>query len=395
MMRKNLGGRQRLRRAAVTVHVAVGMTMLCGVTALAVDIGMLYVAKSELQASSDAAALAGAWGLLDEDRLKASPGMSYVVAEARGSAAEFAFKNAVRQVNPVLDLNSANAIDGDIVFGRIDDPTNSSSPFAVSSYASANAVQITVHRDEVRNGPVGLFFARVFGQDFASLKGQATAAFADGIIGFEIPAGSGETADLLPFALHVNVWQQYLAGTKNVGDSFSYDSETKTVSAGSDGVAELNLYPGAGSGQLSPGNFGTVDIGSANNSTADITRQILYGVNAEDLSYFGGKLELNSEGFVNLNGDTGLSAGVKDDLEAIKGQPRTIPLFDQQSGPGNNATFRVVGFAGIRIVHVKLTGSMSSKKVLIQPAICVDPTAISDPGSNASTYVYRPPMLVR
>lgn len=395
MMRKNLAGGRHLRRGAVTVHVAVGMTMLCGVTALAVDIGMLYVAKSELQASSDAAALAGAWGLLDEERLKASPGMNYVVAEARDSAAEFAFKNAVRQVNPVLDLNSENALDGDIVFGRIEDPTNSSSPFAVAPYASANAVQITVHRDEVRNGPVGLFFARVFGQNFASLKGQATAAFSDGIVGFEIPAGSELTADLLPFALRKSVWDDYLAGLKNVGDSYAYNTESKTVSSGSDGIAELNLYPGAGSGQLSPGNFGTVDIGSPNNSTADITRQILYGVNAQDLSYFGGKLELNGSGYVDLNGDTGLSAGVKDDLEAIKGQPRTIPLFETQWGPGNNATFRVVGFAGIRIVYVKLTGSMNAKKVLIQPAICVDPTAVSDPGSNSSQYVYRPPMLVR
>ena len=38
-----------------------------------------------------------------------------------------------------------------------------------------------------------------------------------------------------------------------------------------------------------------------------------------------------------LNGDTGISAGVKDELASIKGQPRIIPIFSTVSGNGNNA----------------------------------------------------------
>ena len=107
-------------------------------------------------------------------------------------------------------------------------------------------------------------------------------------------------------------------------DDYSWNSTTKTISSGSDGVREVNLYP---QGTGSPGNRGTVDIGSSNNSTADIARQILYGANAADLAQMpNGQIALNSEGTLELNGDTGISAGVKDELAAIKGQPRVIPL---------------------------------------------------------------------
>ena len=92
----------------------------------------------------------------------------------------------------------------------------------------------------------------------------------------------------------------------------------------------------------SPGNRGTVDIGSSNNSTNDIARQILYGISASDLAYHGGKLEFNSCGYLILNGDTGISAGVKDELAEIKGQPRCIPVFSQVNGPGNNADYKIV-----------------------------------------------------
>jgi hypothetical protein len=121
-----------------------------------------------------------------------------------------------------------------------------------------------------------------------------------------------------------------------------------------------------------------------------LARQILNGVNAADLSYFGGQVMVP----VNLNGDTGLSAGVKDELAAIKGQPRAIPIFDSVSGNGNNAYYHVIGWGCIRIMHVKLTGSMSSKAVIVQVANCVDDAAVGG-DSDTSDYVYRPVQLVR
>lgn len=81
-------------------------------------------------------------------------------------------------------------------------------------------------------------------------------------------------------------------------------------------------------------------------------------------------------------------------MEAIKGLPRAIPLFDQVSGPGNNSSLRVVGFGGIRIMNVRLTGALRSKQVIIQPAFVVE-SAVTSGGPWTSTYVYTPPTLTR
>ena len=62
-------------------------------------------------------------------------------------------------------------------------------------------------------------------------------------------------------------------------DDWTWDQDTLSVRSGPDGKYEVNLYP---QGTGSPGNRGTVDIGSSNNSTADIARQILYGVTPAD-----------------------------------------------------------------------------------------------------------------
>ncbi|MEK7839296.1 MAG: hypothetical protein AAB328_15080, partial [candidate division NC10 bacterium] len=178
-------------------------------------------------------------------------------------------------------------------------------------------------------------------------------------------------------------------------DNYAYDPVTGAVTAGQDGINELNLYPGGGASQLPPGNFGTVDIGNPNNSTADLSRQIRDGVSADDLAYFGGELALGPDGTLEFTGATGLSAAIKDDLTAIKGLPRAISLFSSVTGPGNNSVFTIVGFAGIRILDVKLTGSMSSKQVIIQPAYVVDAAAMTGPSSGPSSFVYTPVHLVR
>ena len=51
-------------RGAVTVLVAVSMLAVLGFCALAIDMGMLYVAHNDAQRAADAEALAGASALM-------------------------------------------------------------------------------------------------------------------------------------------------------------------------------------------------------------------------------------------------------------------------------------------------------------------------------------------
>ena len=78
-----LGGTDQRRRGVSFALVAVSITMLLGMASMTVDIGMMYRARNEAQASADAAAMAAAWQLMDQDRLRGSAYVSTVTAAAR------------------------------------------------------------------------------------------------------------------------------------------------------------------------------------------------------------------------------------------------------------------------------------------------------------------------
>jgi hypothetical protein len=210
--------------------------------------------------------------------------------------------------------------------------------------------------------------------------------------GFQAPA-DGSNVDLLPYALDLQTWYDLVNG--NGSDGYRWNADTGQVESGTDGWVEVNLFP---QGTGSPGNRGTVDIGGCNNSTSDIARQILDGISPADfqaLADQGRSLVFDEAGKLSLNGDTGISAGVKDELASVKGQPRIIPIFESVSGNGNNAEYTIVKWQGIRVMGVKLTGSMSQKHVTIQIAPVLTNGVVPSPTAGSSEYVYSPVVLVR
>lgn len=118
---------RKSERGATMVIVALSMAALFGFLALAIDLGMLYVAHSDAQRAADAAALAGASAFLDN-----SPAAA--VAPARQRALEYARRNTF-QNGPI-------------------DSTN----VAITVLQDSAKVGVYVHRDSVRT-----LFARVLG----------------------------------------------------------------------------------------------------------------------------------------------------------------------------------------------------------------------------------------
>lgn len=380
---------RRSRRGAVTVLAAIFSIIMLGMVAMSVDVGYMLSMKEEMQRTADAAALAACW---DYGKNLADGNDSTVSQQsARLAAQQYATNNQVGNTGPQLDANSCNAPEGDLVFGYVNDLYSTTSTFDTTSHNLFNAVKVRVRRDENLNGKAPSFFARVFGHNGQALYANATAAIVRDVKGFEVPNGGGNI-DLLPFALDLDTWNNWMAGSgAGISDDWTWDAVNRQVTPGPDGLLEVNLYP---QGTGSPGNRGTVDIGSSNNSTNDIARQILHGISPSDLAYHGGALEFDVNGELILNGDTGISAGVKDELKAIKGQPRTIPIFREVHGPGNNAMYTIVKWMGIRIVDVKLTGPMSKKHVTIQAAPVVGPGVIPSTVTGTSSYVYSPAVLL-
>lgn len=373
----------RHRSGNILVLTAFLMMGLFALLAFAVDIGYLNVVKTELQRSADSAAIAGAWRLIDSNAPTSATNPAILEANAGMNAANYAFMNNSLRISPTLGQ-------GDLTIGYLADPYADQLEIDTESDAEPNTVHVRVRRALSQNGEVPLFFARVLGFDSHSSEAEATAVVIKNIKGFQTPS-DGSSLEILPFALDEETWDDLCAGGGS--DNWRWNAQTGEVQPGCDGIREVNLYP---QGTGSPGNRGTVDIGSSNNSTNDISRQIVDGISSSDLEYMGGSIEFDDNGELDLNGDTGISAGVKDELTSIIGEPRIIPIFRSVSGPGNNAQYVIVKLVGVRLLDVKLTGKMSGKRVIIQPCNIVARGAIpSNSPVPTSQYVYSPAWLIR
>jgi len=381
----------RPRSGQITIIMTIVITTLLGFAALAVDLSYIALTKSQMQNASDAAALASASDLLEGWGTGASADASSIANLGMLTAETMAAEHPAGEQSEVF-------VDGirDVRFGqRVFDVTTQTwqENWGVSPY---NLVEVSVHRNQSSSSTstsdveVPLFFGNFMGRSTQSLSTTSKAALVAGV-GFRIQSGSGLTADVLPIALDEASWNTLVQS--NVGDDdYSFDPISGTVTSGADGIKEVSLYP-TGSGNLPPGNRGTVDLGSPNNSTADLKRQILHGLNDYDLSFFNGSLRFD-QGPLYINGDTGISAGIKSELNSIKGHPRAIPLFTAVSGPGNNATYTIEQFVGVRIMYVKLTGG--NKRVIVQPAPFMDPTVIAGPTTEVvEDSIFTMPKLIQ
>jgi Flp pilus assembly protein TadG len=383
------------RRGAIIVIIVAVLVMVFAFTAFTVDVGYITLTRGQLQNAADAAAKAAATELPAAIGLGPTLTSDEVVVVARQAAVDVAAANKAGDRNSIYSEG-----DRDVRLGRVTWDSASSSWNKAWGVTPYNMAEVTLRRNQsvtpdgqqntAGDKPLPLFFAPVIGHEDANLSVTATAALIPGV-GFRIRPGSGLTVGILPITLDEGSWDNLLAGSGP--DNYSYDPNTGNITNGSDGILEVNLYP-TGSNLLPPGNRGTVDLGSPNNSTADISRQILYGLNEFDLSFFPNGEIRTDQGPLYINGDTGLSAGIKDELEAIKGEPRLIPIFTEVSGPGNNAIYTVVKFVGIRILYVKLTGSPSQKAVVVQPAPYLAPTVIPGDITEETDAYFSPVSLI-
>jgi Flp pilus assembly protein TadG len=375
--------RRSRRRGNILVMTAFMMIGMIAVLAFSIDLGYLYVAKTELQRSADAAAMAAAWELLDEQAVFGAESPTTTENRARATAATFAAHNPILMQQPALHSD-------DVRVGRMNDPWNPSE--SIGSTGAYNAVQVRVQRNATVNGAVPMLFGRVLGVDKTPLQADAVAVTYASFGGFRTPA-DGSNLMILPFALDLQTWNAMLNGDISMKDEYCWDPSTGTFSEGPDGKYECNLYPEPVDDAA--GNRGTVDIGSSSNSTSDLCRQILQGVSPEDMAYHGGELKFDAYGELTLNGDTGISAGVKEELQFIQGETRIIPVFNDCQGPGNNAQYTICLFVGVRVCYCNLNGSNNKKKLIVQPATVITKGGIPNTSTQSSYYVYSPVQLIR
>ncbi len=339
------------RPGNVLVFTLMLMVSLCAGLAFAVDMGYLCMARTELQRSADAAALAGAAAMYQPDgelesewySLPPEPGSARI--EARR------FVRANPAVGRLIDvgLNHANVADGDIVLGRLNHPPDHSE-LLDTAFDPPNTVHVTIPLSQTHmNGSIGLFFARVIGIDSADSKASATATV--------------WYPSLLPFTTSQENWSTLAQG--GAGDQFAYrpGEGSLGIASGSDGIPEVVMFPGPwNGGGLPPGNFGVLDIGGNGSTMSTVRRQVDAGPSVDDMESHAGGLAAGTQ----LSGRTGIKSSSKHaflggsadarQFAGILGRPRQLPLYDNVTGNGANSVFTLSRFVAVRVMALQIDG---------------------------------------
>jgi len=211
------------RRGAMVALVAFVLILMLSMGVLCVDVGNLAFHKTKLQASADAAALAGATSLA------MSSSNQTVIAEATAYA----------------QLNSPSA-DITVVLGSWD-PNLSS--FTEGS-SNPNAVRVRLERSNSRGNPVQSFFSGMFGKERFDLQAQSIAVGATPQV-----SSSGNTHSVYVTSTKdlSNVVLEFADGSHQKFDSLTSYSGTFSGTDGNAGKEIVGVWVKSGCYQSNDG----------------------------------------------------------------------------------------------------------------------------------------------
>ena len=176
-------------KGAVSIIVAILMTVLIGFAALAVDIAYVFLIKNELQNAADAGALAGAGALYNDE---GGPDWD----RARSQAARMAQLNQVARES----ISTAQIEVG--YFSEASSGSGSSLLLNPESIDDAAAVRVKISKSEDNNaGPIRPFFAALIGTNQVSIGASAT-----GVVRVPSSANKGE---LFPFIMSKCMYDEF------------------------------------------------------------------------------------------------------------------------------------------------------------------------------------------
>jgi len=162
------------------VYLPVLLTVLCGFVSLAVDLGRVQVAKTELRTAADAAAMS------------AMAGLATSVSQAQANAVSAAIGNTADGTPIVLDPLT------DVEFGSWNSTKRLFTPVVGTARSSASAVRVTVRRTAANGNAVPLVFARVLGRgscDVLAFAVSTSRPTGYGVIGLDYITMAGNATD--------------------------------------------------------------------------------------------------------------------------------------------------------------------------------------------------------
>ncbi|ODA28559.1 hypothetical protein A6X21_12725 [Planctopirus hydrillae] len=371
-------------RGAIAVHAAICMLPIMLLMALVVDVGLICMTNAQLQQAADASAISAAHSLvhsmqptkLATDFNKATSTAHRITVLHPGAAQG----EKLRLANQDLEFLNAH----------YDRRSSQYVTAPVSSQQSfANAVRVSIRRDESVNSRLSLSFSHLMGLESTSLRRDATAAF--------FPATEiGEGAEILPIAVDATVWTTMRLGNhltnqivpydiadfvENISlldalamtlgkrildpvgvpfdlagnpllimDRQSWNSSKETVTSGSDGVWEglflphqlertltkIPLVTGLTGIKYVPGNMVVIDLGKQASSSklvmnlARLERQLVTGLDIHDVAgvnAFNGTTGETIKTPFSVPGQYYLPKELKEELTQSIGKPKILFLY--------------------------------------------------------------------
>lgn len=179
-------------RGIAIVYIAILLVALFAFVGLAIDIGYMYVTKTQLQNAADSAALAGAAKLTGEDDTSSA---AFIQTDARREAWKFACNNKATLQNVFIQTNSSlnctsppsvselnastNADTGDIIVGNWNSTSSIFTRANGSTGLSINAIFIKARRTkDSPGGDVKIFFGRILNYPSMAASSSAIATLA-------------------------------------------------------------------------------------------------------------------------------------------------------------------------------------------------------------------------
>lgn len=390
-----LPARRRARRGTAVGLLVAALVIVVGIVAVTWSVANLSLEQAQRRAACEAAALAAAAELLDEDVLWGRANPQDDIFAARAASLAYIHANPVSGRPAPLDLNFGNAPSGDVVVGRVANPRRVHAPLEVwTGKGPIDSIGVTAARSHQRGQGVGTWLGALLGLSQGSAAAAARASLDHRVYGFRPQAHT--SIPLIPLAASGPSWLEQAADFGGANDQFTVDYRRGYIFDGGDGVPEIVLRadlaagPG-GAGKESAGRFASLVLCRAGWGESLRQREVADGLRRSDLVELGGEFALGPDGTLTLPVVEQFDASWCDVLWALRGQVRVWPLGTPASVMGGQAGWQLTGFGAAVICTTRIDDTVEPAQLVVtlQPAMLATSTALTSDAAAENPWIAK------
>ena len=379
------------RRGTIIPLLAFAILAVSAAGALVLDRLWIDAAQVQLQAAAEAASLAAASRMIDDDLLRSSSDSTQRLNAARTAADRIARSNVVCGHPVELDLQA----EGDVRFGNyLSEPTTGARIF-LETDVDPRTVIVNAQRLRQRSNALVLFFRGVTGRHHADAWAQAAATIDNRVCGIRplpgssvsgLPLGILETD---PTGRRHDTWHEQIelgAGQ----DRYGIDPQSGALLSEPDGIPEVFLSVRSDEGPDNSANVRMLDLGTGLQQPM-LKTQIADGIRSGDLAAWGGAA-IFSAGPLAMNSSPSLVGECLSDLIAHVGRTRICFLYQEQSPNGvtRGNHVQVTRLVAVRILTLEHADD-GPAWIVLQPSVIATRAAVlgDQTDSVENPYLYK------